>query len=160
MSGLCSPYQGIMILYISFVKLSSASSSIMRSSSSSRTHAVACIVIQPGHHSRHSAVMSMHYGSASLAVHHHVKAWQLGMQVGARWLSEWCARAQVGAAYGGSSDDALALAVSRVLLASKSADEAAAELFDLLGDGSFDAIQQILEHRYALSISHAKTPMP
>lgn len=69
------------------------------------------------------------------------------MQVGARWLSEWCHRAQAGAAYGDSLDDALALTVSRVLLASKSADEAAAELFDLLGDGSFDAIQQILEHR-------------
>lgn len=68
-------------------------------------------------------------------------------QVGARWLSEWCHRAQTGAGPGGSSDDALALAVSRVLLASKSADEAAAELFDLLGDGSFDAIQQLLEHR-------------
>ena len=75
------------------------------------------------------------------------------MQVGARWLSEWCHRAEAGAAYGGSSDDALALAVSRVLLASKSADEAAAELFDLLGDGSFDAIQQILEHRYAFLIA-------
>lgn len=69
-------------------------------------------------------------------------------QVGARWLSEWCHRAQTGAGPGGSSDDALALAVSRVLLASRSADEAAAELFDLLGDGSFDAIQQLLEHRY------------
>lgn len=68
-------------------------------------------------------------------------------QVGARWLSEWCHRAQTGAGPGGSSDDALALAVSRVLLANKSADEAAAELFDLLGDGSFDAIQQLLEHR-------------
>lgn len=68
--------------------------------------------------------------------------------MGARWLSQWCHRAQTGAGPGGSSDDALALAVSRVLLASKSADEAAAELFDLLGDGSFDAIQQLLEHRY------------
>ena len=63
------------------------------------------------------------------------------VQVGAKWLSEWCHRS------GGSSDDALALAVTRILLVSKSADEAAAELFDLLGDGSFDAIQQLLEHR-------------
>ena len=69
-------------------------------------------------------------------------------QVGARWLSEWCHTSQTGAGPGGSSDDALALAVSRVLLASRSADEAAAELFDLLGDASFDAIQQLLEHRY------------
>ena len=59
-------------------------------------------------------------------------------------MREWCHTAQAG---GASSDDSLALAVSRVLLASRSADEAAAELFDLLGDGSFDAIQQILEHR-------------
>jgi len=69
------------------------------------------------------------------------------VQVGARWLSEWCHRAGAGHAAGGSSDDAFALAVSRVLLASKSTDEAAAELFDLLGDGSFDSIQQLLEHR-------------
>lgn len=68
--------------------------------------------------------------------------------MGARWLSELCHRAQTGAGPTGSSDDALALAVSRILLASKSADEAAAELFDLMGDGSFDAIQQLLEHRY------------
>ncbi|KAL3133984.1 hypothetical protein ABBQ32_008424 [Trebouxia sp. C0010 RCD-2024] len=74
----------------------------------------------------------------------------LTTKVGARWLSEWCHRAQTGAGPGGSSDDALVLAVSRVLLASRSADEAAAELFDLLGDGSFDAIQQLLEHRQAL----------
>ena len=73
------------------------------------------------------------------------------MQVGARWLSEWCQTAQAGGSHvvGGAADDALALAVSRVLLASRSADEAAAELFDLLGDGSFDAIQQLLEHRYS-----------
>ena len=72
---------------------------------------------------------------------------QLTMQVGARWLSEWCHTAGAGQAASASSDDAFALAVSQVLLASKSADEAAAELFDLLGDGSFDAIQQLLEHR-------------
>ena len=70
------------------------------------------------------------------------------MQVGARWLREWCHQASASSS-AASSDDSLALAVSRVLLASKSADEAAAELFDLLGDGQFDAIQQLLEHRYA-----------
>lgn len=71
------------------------------------------------------------------------------LQEGAKWLREWCHRAQVrpGSADAAGADDSLALAVSRVLLASRSADEAAAELFDLLGDGSFDAIHQILEHR-------------
>ena len=44
-----------------------------------------------------------------------------------------------------------------MLLASRSADEAAAELFDLLGDGSFDAIQQVLEHRWDRAADrHAK----
>ncbi|KAL0039926.1 hypothetical protein WJX77_011783 [Trebouxia sp. C0004] len=75
----------------------------------------------------------------------------LTTKVGARWLSEWCHGAGASHATAGSSDDAFALAVSRVLLASKSVDEAAAELFDLLGDGSFDAIQQLLEHRQALA---------
>ena len=68
-------------------------------------------------------------------------------------MSEWCHGAGASQAAAGSSDDAFALAVSRVLLASKSADEAAAELFDLLGDGSFDAIQQLLEHR---SVQHLR----
>ena len=77
----------------------------------------------------------------------HVSKQPLSTQVGARWLSEWCHTAGANQSAAGSSDDAFALAVSRVLLASKSADEAAAELFDLLGDGSFDAIQQLLEHR-------------
>ena len=76
--------------------------------------------------------------------------------MGARRLSEWCHRVQAGAGPGGSLDDALALAVSRVLLASRSAHEAAAELFDLLGDASFDAIQQLLEHRYLKQLSAAK----
>ena len=76
------------------------------------------------------------------------------IQEGARWLREWCHQAQAGP---GSDDDSLALAVSRVLLASRSADEAAAELFDLLGDGSFDAIQQVLEHRWGTPTDrHAK----
>ena len=69
------------------------------------------------------------------------------MQVGAKWLRDWCHQAAATSS-AASSDDTLALAVSQVLLASKSADEAAAELFDLLGDGHFDAIMQLLEHRY------------
>ena len=68
------------------------------------------------------------------------------LQVGAKWLRDWCHQAAASSS-AASSDDTLALAVSRVLLASKSADEAAAELFDLLGDGQFDAIMQLLEHR-------------
>lgn len=81
----------------------------------------------------------------------------MDVQEGARWLREWCHKVQAGpgSADAAGGDDSLALAVSRVLLATCSADEAAAELFDLLGDASFDAIQQILEHRYESTTHHA-----
>ena len=66
-------------------------------------------------------------------------------QIGAKWLQQWCMQA------GGSEApvDALLLAVARIVLAGRSSDEAAAELFDLLGDGGFDLIQQLLAHRWA-----------
>lgn len=94
-----------------------------------------------------------------LCIHHiHIMYHStMSVQEGARWLREWCHKVQAGpgSADAGGSDDSLALAVSRVLLATRSADEAAAELFDLLGDTSFDAIQQILEHRYEITMHQA-----
>ena len=45
-------------------------------------------------------------------------------------------------------DDTLALTVVRVLMTAKSTDEAASELFDLLGDGIFEEIQALLQQRY------------
>jgi hypothetical protein len=69
----------------------------------------------------------------------------MGFQVGARWLREWCNRA--GGVNDASGDDSLVLAVCRVVLGNLSGDEAAAELFDLFGDGAFEDIQELLEHR-------------
>lgn len=68
------------------------------------------------------------------------------VQLGARWLQQWCQQAS-GTAPVGSGDDSLATAVARTLLSQQSGDESAAELFDLLGDGAFEAIQQLLLHR-------------
>lgn len=62
-----------------------------------------------------------------------------GLQVRARWLLEWVAKC------GGGPD--VATAVARILLLGGSADEVAAELFELMGDGSFDAIQELLDVR-------------
>jgi hypothetical protein len=70
------------------------------------------------------------------------------LQVGARWLREWCALA------GPTSDaahDSMPLVVCRVLLACRSSEEVAAELVDLLGDGALDHIAGLLEHRRALA---------
>jgi hypothetical protein len=69
--------------------------------------------------------------------------------VGARWLREWCARAGGGAG-GAGADDSVALAVARVLLSRAPGEEAAAELFDLLGDATdMDAVQELLALRCA-----------
>ncbi|KAK9785880.1 hypothetical protein WJX73_006814 [Symbiochloris irregularis] len=67
-------------------------------------------------------------------------------QVGATWLQNWCRQISGASA----QDDTLATAVARVLLTNNGGDEMAAELFDLLGDGAFDAIQQLLAVRKAL----------
>ena len=60
-------------------------------------------------------------------------------QVRAKWLLEWAERAGAG--------PEVATAAARVVLMAASADEAAAELFDLAGDGAFEAIQELLEVR-------------
>lgn len=70
-------------------------------------------------------------------------------QVGAKWLREWCA-AVSGTSEAGT-DDALPIAVSRILFTSRSSEEVAAQLFDLLGDGSVEAIGELVEHRKALT---------
>ncbi len=71
------------------------------------------------------------------------------LQRGALWLREWCARTGPGGAPAAAAagDDALALAACRVLFLGRSPDEAAAELFDLLGDNAFEAIGELMEHR-------------
>lgn len=71
--------------------------------------------------------------------------------MGARWLREWCSRAtgSGGAAAAAADDESLALAACRVLLLNRCPEEAAAELFDLLGDNAFEAIEELMEHRCA-----------
>ena len=72
------------------------------------------------------------------------------MQIGAKWLQDWCSRVSGAEAAGAQADDTLALAVAQVLLTGKSSEEAAAELFDVFGDASFEPIQQLLQSRWAL----------
>lgn len=57
-------------------------------------------------------------------------------------LQRWCARVA-------GRDDAstLATAVGRVLLAEKSGDAAAMELYELLGDSAFEHISELMENR-------------
>ena len=73
----------------------------------------------------------------------------LVLQVGAVWLRQWCARASgpepdQAHAHG---DDAVALAVARVVLGARSGEEAASQLLDLLGDSTIEAVQDLLEVR-------------
>jgi hypothetical protein len=73
------------------------------------------------------------------------------LQIGAVWLRKWVARVggsgSSSSSGGGSGDSELGQAVVRILLTAKSGDEAAAHLFDLLGDGAFEAMQELLENR-------------
>ena len=71
----------------------------------------------------------------------------LAMQIGAKWLQDWCSRVSGAQAAGAQADDTLALAVAQVLLTGKSSEEAASELFDVFGDASFEPIQQLLQSR-------------
>ena len=77
------------------------------------------------------------------------------MQVGAKWLQDWCSRISGAEAAGAQADDTLALAVAQVLLTGKSSEEAAAELFDVFGDASFEPIQQLLQSRWASPVPTA-----
>ena len=70
--------------------------------------------------------------------------------MGAEWLREWSSRA-TGSGGNAADDESLALAACRVLLLNRCPEEAASELFDLLGDNAFEAIEELMEHRCAAS---------
>ena len=59
------------------------------------------------------------------------------------WLQRWCKEV---AGEAGCGD--LALAVCRVLLTAPAGEAAAAELYELLGDGALDRIGALVEQRY------------
>ena len=69
------------------------------------------------------------------------------MQVGALWLREWCQQTAGGNSGEMQGDDSLALAVARTLL-TKSAEQAATDLFELFGEDAIEQIQKLLERRY------------
>ena len=68
----------------------------------------------------------------------------LGVQIGAAWLHHWVNQNTMAT---GEELDNTALGVASAVLAAKSGDEAAGELFSLLGDGAFDAIKHLLTHQ-------------
>lgn len=72
----------------------------------------------------------------------------LNAEAGARWLVSWCGRV-AGEQHG--DDDALPTAVCRLLLSPRSDDELAAELFDLLGEGVFEHVGDLLGQRPSLA---------
>ncbi|CAK0786311.1 hypothetical protein CVIRNUC_009524 [Coccomyxa viridis] len=72
-----------------------------------------------------------------------------GPFVGAVWLREWCQQA-AGSAGAMQSDDSLALAVARVVM-TRTADQAATDLFELFGEAAIEHIQKLLERRSDLA---------
>ncbi|XP_072988680.1 DExH-box ATP-dependent RNA helicase DExH14 isoform X2 [Typha latifolia] len=66
--------------------------------------------------------------------------------VNLRWLKDACHMIVEGGSSQLSGDE-LAMALCRVLLSSKAGDEIAADLLDLVGDGAFEMVQDILSHR-------------
>ena len=69
----------------------------------------------------------------------------MAIQVGAAWLREWCQQA-AGSAGAMQSDDSLALAVARVVM-TRTADQAATDLFELFGEAAIEHIQKLLARR-------------
>nr|XP_010936311.1 DExH-box ATP-dependent RNA helicase DExH14 isoform X2 [Elaeis guineensis] len=69
--------------------------------------------------------------------------------VSLRWLKDAC---DLIVKRGGSqlSGDELAMALCRVLLSNKAGDEIAGDLLDLVGDGAFETVQDLLLHRKEL----------
>ncbi len=63
------------------------------------------------------------------------------LQIGAQWLLEWAEKAGMHAE--------VATAAAKTVLSGGSNDEMAAELFDLVGDGGFEAIQELVTYRWA-----------
>lgn len=70
--------------------------------------------------------------------------------VNLRWLKDACDLIVKG---GGSplSGDELAMALCRVLLSDKAGDEIAGDLLDLIGDGAFETVHDLLSHRKELA---------
>ena len=68
-------------------------------------------------------------------------------QIGAAWLHHWVNQNTLAT---GEELDNTALGVASAVLAARSGDEAAGELFSLLGDGAFDAIKHLLTHQCVL----------
>ena len=67
---------------------------------------------------------------------------------GLRWLVTVCSAARsLGGASAFGSDEEVAAALCRALLSGVSDDEAAAAVFDLLGEGALEAITELLAHR-------------
>eukprot|EP00898_Chlorokybus_atmophyticus_P000832 jgi/Chlat1/174/Chrsp1S03247 len=74
-----------------------------------------------------------------------------GSVVDLHWLKRRCdAVARNGNASGQLLGDDLALGVCRLLESSRTGDEIASELFDLMGDSAFEIIEDLLKHREAL----------
>ena len=67
------------------------------------------------------------------------------IQVGAVWLREWCQQT-AGGAGAMQSDDALALTVARVIM-TKTAEQAATDLFEIFGEAAIEQIQRLLQRR-------------
>ncbi|XP_024368754.1 DExH-box ATP-dependent RNA helicase DExH14 isoform X1 [Physcomitrium patens] len=92
-----------------------------------------------------SAVSQQTDGSASMP---HKGEWPSSTSNGVggitlRWYYEACEQAS----HGQFSGSELAMALYRVLDSERSEDEIAGELFDLVGDGGFELIQELLQHR-------------
>ncbi len=66
----------------------------------------------------------------------------LYVQIDLGWLKRWCDRIA-----GGDHAGAVADAVCHILLLDKSADESAMELLELVGDGAFEAIAELMDQR-------------
>nr|CAD1837931.1 unnamed protein product [Ananas comosus var. bracteatus] len=88
-----------------------------------------------------------HYDGNMVSVCHHTT--NNRGTVNLRWLKDAC---DMIVKRGGSllSGDELAMALSRVLLSNKAGDEIAADLLDLVGDGAFETVQDLLAHRKEL----------
>jgi hypothetical protein len=64
------------------------------------------------------------------------------LQVGAKWLADWCMSNS--SDMPGTEVNSLAVTIVSAVLGGGSGDELAAELFNLLGDAHFEAIQVVI----------------
>ncbi len=68
-----------------------------------------------------------------------------GVQTGAVWLRNWCAKAA--GEDGAQADGSVALAVAQMIMSAKGDHEAGTQLYDLLGTGGIESIPEILSIR-------------